>query len=171
MAYEIVNRAWPDNLPSLSPPEAMSAARRLYRWSLKRKWDGKVKLRAMRGRAVTFGPDVMWIDPRRGWGGLVHSMSHRVHLRKNGMRPDYAEHDWRHEALELAMIRHVVASGWLEGKLRREPKPAPEINATQLGRDRTQAAIARWTTKAKRADTALRKLRRRLRYYDRKIAA
>lgn len=113
----------------------------------------------------------MTIDVRYGWHGLVHQLSHKIHYRKNGARPDYAEHDWRHEALELAMIRHVVTKGWLDGRLRREPKPAPEVDHARTRRDSTLASISRWTTKAKRAENALRKLRRRLRYYDRKLAA
>lgn len=171
MAYEIVNRAWPDVVPPLTEQEAISAARRLYRWGAKRAWKGKVVIKKMRGRSIDFGTLEMRVDPRRGWHGIVHSMSHRIHFWKNRHRRDYGPHDWRHEALELALIRHVVSKGWLEGRLRREPKPKPEVDPTQVARERTLASISRWSTKAKRAENALRKLRRRLRYYDRKLAA
>lgn len=171
MAYELVNKAWPDVVPTLTDQEAISAARRLYRWGLKKKWPGKIEIAKLRSGSIDFIANVMVVDPRAGWHGLVHSMSHRIHFRKNRLRPGFAHHDWRHEALELALIRYVVAQRWLEGRLRREPKLKPEVNPTQVARERTLASISRWTTKAKRADTALKKLRRRLRYYERKLAA
>lgn len=169
--YQTVNAVWPEVVPDLTEQEALAAARRLYRFAMKRKIPYKLRLGKLRNRSVDIDSGGMIVDHRRGWRGLVHSMSHRCHFRLYRNAKNFSGHDTRHAWIEREMIRKVVESGWLEGRLRREPKPEPEVDHAQTRRDSTLAALARWTTKAKRADTALRKLRRRLRYYDRKLAA
>lgn len=52
----------------------------------------------------------------------------------------------------------------------KQPKPAKPVPDPRIVKhDRTLAAIKRWETKAKRAETALRKLRRSLRAQERKL--
>lgn len=176
MKYQTVNGQWPATMPALTEQEAISAARRLYRFGMKKKWPYPIAMdRKMRGRSVSFRVDnsrpVMTINTRKGWHGLVHSMSHRCHERLNGRTKNYSAHDFRHAWIEREMIKHVVGSGWLDGRLRREPKPKPQRDPAQERRARTQAAIERWERKAKRAENALRKLRRRQAYYERTTAA
>lgn len=64
------------------------------------------------------------------------------------------------------MIAHIVEQGWLDGRFKKAPKEAPD--KSKIKRDRIDASIARWEAKARRAETALRKLRRQKAYYDRK---
>jgi len=55
-----------------------------------------------------------------------------------------------------------------------EVKPARQkkvVDVQALRYERTLAAVKRWTTKAKRAATELRKLKTRQRYYERALAA
>lgn len=69
------------------------------------------------------------------------------------------------------MIREVLRRGWLEGKLRtpeKPPKPEPDPKTVKLVR--TEQAIERWEAKQRRAANALKKLRRRLAYYQRAAA-
>jgi hypothetical protein len=60
----------------------------------------------------------------------------------------------------------VVKRGWLEvaQPKAREPKAKPDIKA--IRHQRVLAAIKRWETKMKRAETALRKLRRQKARYE-----
>jgi hypothetical protein len=173
--YESVNGAWPagtrdgrDLKPT--PQEAIAGFRRLFRKAFGRPYRGKLILTSG-SRRTWYGskPRTIRVNPDErggGWHEIVHSVSHMA------SRELYREgHGPRHAFIERELIKLVVDGGWLEGKLRRDPKPAAEINPVQTRRNATLASIARWTTKAKRADTALRKLRRRLRYYDRKLAA
>ncbi len=52
------------------------------------------------------------------------------------------------------------------------PKPAkPKPDRQALAYERTLAGIKRWTTKAKRAQTALRTLAKKKRYYEKALAA
>lgn len=171
--YQTVNGQWPAEMPALTEQEAISAARRLYRIWTKEPWHNPIKIeRNMRSRSVDFARDlkgraIMMVNTRHGWHGLVHSMSHRVHSRLHRHTKNFSSHDARHAFIEREMIKHVVGSGWLDGRLRREPKPKPQANPAQVRRARILAGIERWERKARRAENALRKLKRRLAYYDR----
>jgi hypothetical protein len=68
------------------------------------------------------------------------------------------------------MIEHVVSSGWLEGKLVRlkVEKPTPDLKAIRY--ERITAGIRRWEIKLRRAENALRKLKRQKARYDRLAA-
>ena len=64
------------------------------------------------------------------------------------------------------MVAYVIEQGWLDGRLKARRHPtAPATPESRLVR--TQEAIARWERKRKRAETALQKLRRRARRYER----
>jgi hypothetical protein len=164
MAYESVNAQWPagtrdgrDLKPT--PQEAMAAAKRLYRFGMKKPFRGKVVLTSGK-RHTWIRNHVLYVNPDEGWSGggwheIVHSMSHLCAQR---LFPNADGHGHQHAFLEKEMIAHVVASGWLDGKLRRDPKPVPDKAA--IKRERTAAAIRRWEAKQRRAANALKKLRR-----------
>lgn len=159
--YHAVNSQWPETLPTLTGPEAISAAKRLYRMATKRKWRGSWKLTS--GRRFTWPRrSVFYVNPARtgdraletGWRDLVHMMSHWCFRE---LHPKRRPHDSRHEYLEREMVAYVLAQGWLEGKLRAKPSKArPKPDARQA----LEARAARWTTKLRRAETALRKIAR-----------
>jgi hypothetical protein len=71
----------------------------------------------------------------------------------------------------MRLIKEVIRRGWLDGKLRSEPKPAapaPALADIRAERQkRIEERIARWESKKRRAETALRKLRKSRRYYER----
>lgn len=67
------------------------------------------------------------------------------------------------------MIRYVVASGWLAGKLKPKAKPKVELRTKRLAS--VLRRISSWESKLRRARTALRKLERQRRYYEKKAAA
>lgn len=171
--YQSVNSRWPEGTRDgrdlkPTPQEAMSAAKRLYRFAMKKPFRGKVVLTS--GRRYTWIRNhVLHVNPDYGDGGwheLVHLMSHYCSHR---LFPNAKGHGPQHAFLEREMIEYVVKSGWLEGRLRRKEKPKADPKQTR--RALTDAAIKRWQTKAKRAQNALTKLKRRLAYYDRNIAA
>lgn len=128
--YHAVNGQWPETIPVLTGPEAVSAAKRLYRFGLKRVWKGKWKLTS--GRRYTWPRGgTFYVNPHRenrseakaGWQDLVHMMSHYCHSR---LHPNHRSHDGRHHFLEKEMVSYVIRSGWLEGKLR-HPKVTKEM--------------------------------------------
>ena len=160
MKYEAVNGQWPETIPALTGEEAVAAAKRLYRFAMKKPWKGKWALTS--GRRYTWPRrGVFYVNPGRenwsaaagGWQDLVHMMSHYCHRQ---LHPGHKPHDGRHHFLEKEMVAYVIKSGWLEGKLR--PKVRVKIAPDRLAG--LEARAARWETKRRRAETALRKIAR-----------
>lgn len=170
--YAAVNGQWPDVIPDLEPEEAISAAKRLYRFAMKKPWKGKWK--ATSGRRYTWPRgSTFYVNPKReawgdataGWRDLVHMLSHYAHRQ---LHPRAKPHAGSHHFLEKEMVEYVIKSGWLDGRLRKKSTPKPDHR--DVRRERTAASIKRWETKMKRAETALRKLKKRAAYYERLAA-
>lgn len=159
--YHAVNSQWPEVVPELDGPEAVAAAKRLYRFAMKRPWRGKWKI--VSGNRYTWTHQgVFCVNPKytgrgavNGWHDLVHFMSHYCFQR---LHPDRRPHDSRHLYLERDMVEYVIKSGWLEGKLKPRAKSPRDKTAEKAAR--LAASTKRWTTKLRRAETALRKIAR-----------
>lgn len=102
----------------------------------------------------------IWL--RQGVRRLVHDTSHRVWRQK---RPtgERRNHCTLHASWERSFTEHAIAKGW---HIAHKPRPARPTKAPAdpkaLKRERAEAALKRWRTKAKRAATAIRKLERQL---------
>lgn len=174
--YRRVNDQWPDQLPKPTPEQAVNAARRLYRWAMGHTWTGPVR--------VTSGNRFTWIsrgvfnvnpDHRGhggGWQALVHDLSHYCWWSAN--HGQEKAHDKGHAKLELAMIKQVIKRGWLNPQPEAVKEKAPPPTKDQIRGDRYERLKARemsWVRKERRAQNALKKLRRQMRYYERQVAA
>lgn len=158
--YKNINTQWPETVPPLTGQEAISATKRLWRLATGKAYRGKFQLTS--GNRYSYPRSgVFYVNPERGWQRLVHDLSHAAHQR---VHPSKRPHHWLHGDLERRMAEMVITKGWLEGKLRRDPKPKPDIRLVR--EQRIQARIATWERKLKRAENALRKLRRQERYYS-----
>lgn len=167
-----VNALWPDGLPKLTAEEARRAARRLYRFVMKRKCPYPIVatkgnrysyIRAVGRRGwQTKRKTSLVVNYERGWQAMVHELSHTFFRR---LRPGDKPHDRPHAGLEASMIQYVLDHGWLDGKLAAKPKATVDVRTKR--KQQTLDGIARWETKLKRANNALKKLRRRLAYYER----
>lgn len=174
MAYESVNGQWPPGTNDgraikPTPQEALTAARRIWRKGMGRPWRGKVKLTSgwrytwPRGGTLYVNPDCRG----GGWHELVHDLSHAI---CNRLFPNAKGHGFQHAHTEKELIRYVVESGFLDGKLRRD-KPAKAKPDKRTERHAaTLAKLARWQSKLKRAQTAIRKLERTRRYYEKTVS-
>jgi hypothetical protein len=153
--YEPVNNAWPAIVPPCTRHEAERAMKALCR-----KFGGTIHgSPAMNGPVRSLRVRSCWITRKpstlyRGWQRLAHDISHSIFRRRH---PSFKPHDGGHATLEREIAEHILAAGWLSGSLRpvAAPKPTTDDKLSKL-----DARIARWETKAKRAETALRKLRR-----------
>jgi hypothetical protein len=173
--------AWPDAMPGLSEAEATKAARKLVdkfyfdRWyeAHKRKRVGPKPVIPVR---ITSGNRYNWfrsgklvINPGAGWKRLVHELSHDFFRR---LFPGKPPHHFEHTHLEKAMVAYVIERGWLDGKLAPKPrakKPTPD--PVKVAHERLLARIKGWETRAKRAETALKKLRAQEKKLAKKVAA
>ncbi len=164
--YAGVNGLWPETVPELNGAEAISAAKRLYRFAMKRPFKGKWKL--VSGNRYTWTHNgVFCVNPAytgcgsvNGWHDLVHFMSHYVARR---LHPNAKPHGPQHHFIEKEMVQYVLDHGWLDGKLK--PKPHKLLPSTH---ERVLASLERWEAKRKRAENAIKKLRRKEKYHSRK---
>lgn len=163
--YRRVNGAWPEIVPRLTGEEAVRAGKKLYRFVTGRTWRNPVVVTSG-NRYTWIRGGVMYVNPEKGWCDLVHLLSHYLAERHLGVdRP----HGGDHARVELRMIKEVVRRGWLQGSLKSKPKPAVVRDVRADRKASIEARIARWESKRKRAERALQKLRRSLRYYERQL--
>ncbi|MBO0736287.1 MAG: hypothetical protein J2P48_06925 [Alphaproteobacteria bacterium] len=154
--YKLVNSLWPKGLPKLEGPEAVSAAKRLWRVATGKAWKGTWAIGRGNHRTYPRGSRFL-VNPHQGWHDMVHDLSHAAHMRVNRRGKP---HDGDHARLEAKLIRYVVDHGWLDGKLKPKPKAVPSLeDKTRARLQRVAQLIKGWETKAKRANTALKKLR------------
>ena len=158
--YEPVNTIWPETIPSISKEEALRAKRKLLRHF----GEGKFKTVHPRVRRCWIAKTPPFNTLSRGWRRLVHDLSHRITDKFRGLgRP----HNPYHARIENEMAKYVIEMGWLNGTLK--PAPRHDPNPTDIDKlARIMATMKRWETKRKRAETAIKKLRTRVRYYQRK---
>lgn len=165
-AYDSVNGAWGRpraELPPITEREAITACKRLYRLAFKKPFTGKVKITS--GNRYTYiRRGILYVNPDRGWWDVAHGMSHYASFR---LYPGKKPHSHQHAHLERTIIEHIVSSGWLDGKLKRPEKTKAPVNVRAVRAARVALRIEAWTRKLKRAQTALRTLQRKARYYDR----
>lgn len=178
--YAAVNGAWPDNLKAPTPKEAITGAKRLVRLAYKIANDDlpanfpryKVPKRRFvltSGRRYTYIRHGVWyVNPNGehfgGWRDIVHFISHWAGRR---FWPKEDPHSPRHVWIEKTMTDYVVAN-FLDGQLRRPEKIKPPVDKTAVRAARVAERIKKWEAKRRRAETALRTLRKQARYYDRR---
>jgi hypothetical protein len=163
--YFAVNTTWPRSTPVLTADEAVKAAKRLLRFALKRTFEVKVTS-GNRHTWVRYG--ILYVNPENGWHDLVHDLSHFAHQR---LHPGERPHSRRHASLERRLVKEVLTRGWLDGRLKkavRLPKPKPDPRVVAY--DRILVRIANWERKAKRAETALKKLNRQKKRFERDMS-
>ena len=157
--YRKIDESWPKPLPKMDDGEAVAAGRRLYRFAFGKKFTGKI--RVTHGNRYTWIKNgVLSVNPDNGWDSIVHLMSHYAHSRLSNERP----HSAGHAVLEYRMVRHVIDSGWLDGRFKKPEQPKPDRRAIKL--QRAMARLSSWERKAKRANTAIKKLRKQIKYYE-----
>lgn len=169
--YDRVSDAWPDELPELTGEEAVRAAAKLFRFVHGRRYTKPIRVGT--GNTLSgFDSHGIVVNPRRyrygnaenpvedyGWEDMIHGLSHDF-----GRTRAERQHGGAHARLEIRMIKEVIKRGWLNGTLKapeRAPKPEPtkdELRAKKLVA--LEAKLKRWTTKLKRAQTAMRQLHR-----------
>lgn len=183
--YRRLNGLWPESVPQLTYPEAVRAAKKLFRtvglefahyepcrradgrtWMRWREHDSRMRL-------------CVAINADRGWKDFIHMVSHIANQRKQN-KP----HGREHARIEMRMVRQVLRLGWLDGRLKDKPKPAPaqapaaaEPTLTAPPADQkaeklahAQAMLRKSETRLKRATTLHKKWMRRAKMYERFLA-
>ena len=129
--YERANAVWPSDLPELTMPEALRAARKLWRYAAGSRhwqWDAirpvyrKTQYTWIR-RGILFvnHNKIEWIPGQGraigGWRTFVHDLGHCIDYHTGERRKAGRPHSKQHARLEIRLAKQVIQRGWLEGKL------------------------------------------------------
>jgi hypothetical protein len=164
-SYDDVNSAWGPALPL--PPVTGKDSAKLF-GKLVKKFGGRkipVPWWAKSGRRVWAASKGTKTPLGTGLPRMVHDASHHVFSK---LHPTMKTHSGRHAELELEMIKAVLEKGW---HLPKAPPPKPSADekvAAELAK--VEGSIKRWTSKYRRAQTALRKLSAKQRNLQRRAA-
>lgn len=167
--YAITNAAWSavESLPPIEGIEALRVARYLLRrfagWPRKGR---PFSARVVSGNRHTWMRNgVLNVNPTKGWKDLVHGLSHVAwYLQEPTARP----HSGIHAELERRMIEHVIAEGWLDGRLRPPPEVAPTKEEKRKAKlEHVRSMLHRAVTRLRRARTIEKKWRLKLRAIER----
>jgi hypothetical protein len=171
--YGEINGTWEAEFPlrTITMPEARVLGRRI----LKKFWPKEVP--AVYQPSYVRRPRRAWAstkatanDRRHGIRDMVHDIGHAIN--DDGSAGKKKTHWHGHAALELEIARWVIRKGLHKAKPVKPAMPRPSPAAARSAKlDATRASIKRWETKAKRAATALRKLRARERGLSRALNA
>ena len=160
-------------LPIPSDQEAITGSKRLYRKFMGRSFKGEIKI--ISGNKYTrISGAVMYINPNRksrygwhlgfsgGWEQIVHTLSHWI-----GHRKFDEGHGTKQLWLEAKMTKYVLKNKFYLGALKSKKKIVVKDPVVERAKS-VERRIVKWETKLKRTQSALKKLRKQQRYYEKK---
>ena len=159
----VVEKIWDENSTlaqrnNVHPNLAMNYVRAFWKQEMGRKFP--YKLRVGSGNRRTWRDSKGFtVNPDQGWHDINHDMSHYIERCKTG-----AAHSDQHLRLERNGAALIC-----KRFLRDEPYEEPKKSTRDLQAERAariDARIKKWEPKLKRATTALKKLRKQKKYYD-----
>jgi hypothetical protein len=178
--YAKINACWPKPpYPVPTDQEAIAGVKALIRVARRlAKDDGKdcklydnYAFKIVRGnrhsKRVRENRGMVWyINPNLrgywGWHHLVHTVSHWA----NRYFWSAPEHGLHHAWLEGELTDYAV-NNLIAGQLRKPEKPKQPVDLIEIRRKRVAASLQRWETKLRRAENAIRKLKRKEARYAR----
>ena len=166
--YEKANNTLPEKLPYITYAEAEKAARRIAIKFGKRKyasptvlWEFSKKPFIRKNWVCLSGNSS---NLHRGWKRLIHDMAHRIFRYRNPGLPDHCK---LQADFEVELQNYVLKMGWLNGSLK--PKPKVKLSSDEKKQFKIKVLkrnILRWESKAKRANTYLKKSKKKLKRLD-----
>jgi len=151
--YDPVSQALAGDLPAITNYEAARAVKKIY----------KKFGRTESGSYLNVPTKIRkcWLSPKstqghiKGWGRLVHDVSHRIFRVLN---PHRNPHHPAHAFLERDIAIYVAESGWLSGKLKPKEKILTKEEKRLAKLAKIEKSIDVWERKLKRAQNAIKKL-------------
>lgn len=148
----------PEQLPAELPPITRIEAQRIADQIVRRFYPNKPKGYGGRIRRCWLSSvPTAATNHNKGLGRLIHDFSHRAFRR---VYPHKRPHDPLHVQYESDIAAFVAGSAWLKRvSAPKAPKAKPTTNEKRARELlKTEASIARWESKQRRARNALRKL-------------
>ncbi len=163
----IVESIWreqstPEQRRNVHPNLAKNFIRAMYRQVMKKPFPYKIRIGSGNRRTwCRWG--VFTVNPDQGWHDINHDMGHWLERQLTGDAHSNQQLRFERDGALLICRRF----------LRDEPYEKPKKSTRDLQAERAarvDANIKRWETKLKRANNALKKLRKKKRYYDKVLA-
>lgn len=184
--YQEINDMWgqdPKTMRKPTGPEAIKACRLLIKEGFRAFGDGPKDHRVRQrrtfkltsGRRSTYPRSGVWyVNPNernRGLAEIVHSVSHVIH---NRVHPHHAGHSF-HVSIERHLVEYCLKMRWIEDGFKmkvRAPKAKPTpVDRKVIRLDSARKRLKAWQTKAKRAQTAIKKLAQQIKRTEKALAA
>ena len=146
---------------NVHPNLAMNYVRAFWKQEMGGKFPWKLRI-GSGSRRTWLRSYVFTVNPDQGWHAINHDMSHFIEREKTG-----GAHTNQHVRLEAAGAA-LICRRFLRDEPYVEKKKQRDHVAERAAR--VDAGIKRWETKLRRATTALKKLKKRKRYYDKVLA-
>ena len=159
----VVNSIW-EKVPgkqivNVHPNLAVNYVRAFWKAETGRKFRWKIRI-GTGNRRTWLRSGVFTVNPKQGWRYLNHDMSHFIERRVTGEAHTDSHLRRERNGAQLIVRRFLRDEPY-------EPKPKKERDLPAERAARVENRIKKWEAKAKRAQTALKKLRQKKRYYDR----
>jgi|TARA_R100001463_G_scaffold47185_4_gene95983 hypothetical protein len=153
--------------------ECKSAIKRLYRFEMKKSLPKHYTFKETSGNRHTWCQAYEWrINNQSNWRDIIHSACHWIEYRKYGSEAKI--HNLNSFRMEKRFVEYAYKHKWHMGSLIRQTKPKVEVNKDVLMIERLTNNILRkelkLKTTIKRTETLLKKDRKKLRYYQKKVA-
>lgn len=172
----LVNSKWPTDIRRPEPEEALAFAKAVYRKGMGRAWKGKIKLTS--GNRFTFiRRGVLSVNPNRtralrpGFPDILHQVAHLVHHERFPKNKPHASSELY---IERDLTDWVLAKGYLDGSLKKTPKPTVSVvekraKAVEASIARAEAKLKKLASDKKRTERRLAALKKKKRYYDNRV--
>ncbi len=151
--HEQMSNVWPNH--------AISYIRAMWKAEVGSKFRWKIRI-GTGNRRTWLASGVFTVNPEQGWHDINHDMAHFIERRKTG-----GAHTDQHLRLERNGANLIVRRF-----LETEPPPKKEKpDMISVRAARVEAGIKRWEAKLRRASTALKKLKKQQRYYQKALGS
>lgn len=153
----IWDKIWPEQKRNVHPNLAMNYVRAMWKAETGQKFPWKIRI-GSGSRRTWLHYGVFTVNPEQGWRYLNHDMSHFIERCTTGDAHSDGHLRRERNGANLIVRRLLRDEPYVEPKKRRDhvADRAARVNAN----------IKRWETKLRRAATALKKLKKKKRYYD-----
>ena len=162
----VVNSIWKDvpreQIFNVHPNLAANFVRAIWKQQTGRKFRWKIRF-GTGNRHTWLRSGVFTINPNEGWYEINHSMAHFIERRTSGGCHTDKQLRCERDGAQLIVRRFLRTEPYV-------PKPKKERDLPAERAARVEKRIKKWEAKAKRAQTALKKLRTKKRYYDRVLS-
>lgn len=164
----IMHKAWQDvpneQLFNVWESHAASYCKAMWKKATGRKLTAKIRF-GTGNRYTWIRRGVLTVNPSAGWKEINHDFTHCIERRTTG--DAHSDKHLERERYGAEMIRKRFL---MEGPQPEKPKPTT-LDLQQKRAASVETRIVTWERKAKRAQTALSKLRKQKRYYEKTLSA